>query len=156
MSSSTEKRPFATASGGTTTVIPQCESGDRATEASHSKIRIAVATKGYGLINQHFGHAKEFLIYEVDGNAAQLIAQRPVSQYCHGKDNGPGDLSEITQILGDCEAVLVAKIGAVPADRLREAGIEAVEVYDTIETALWNYYEEWCSTPSDDDLTPTS
>ena len=34
-------------------------------ESSDVKILIAVATKGWGLVNEHFGHAKEFQIYEL-------------------------------------------------------------------------------------------
>ena len=32
--------------------------------ANSPKILVAVASKGGGLVNQHFGHAKEFMIYE--------------------------------------------------------------------------------------------
>jgi len=35
--------------------------------ANTPKILVAVATKGGGMVNQHFGHAREFQIFEVDG-----------------------------------------------------------------------------------------
>jgi nitrogen fixation protein NifB len=104
-------------------------------------IRIAVASKGGGLVNQHFGHAREFFIYEVDGRRATLREIREVSPYCHGPDDGPGDLDDIIRTLSDCEAVLVAKIGVGPDDRLREAGVEPVQVYDAIEIATLDYYK---------------
>lgn len=104
-------------------------------------IRVAIATKGGGIVNQHFGHAREFFIYDVDGEQATLQEIRTIAQYCHGPDDGPGDLNDIIRILSDCEAVLVAKIGVGPDDRLRQAGIEPVQVYDVIETAALNYYQ---------------
>lgn len=108
-----------------------------------TKIRVAVASKDKGLTNQHFGHAQEFLIYEVDDSQAELIAKRPIKQYCHGPEGGPGDLNEIITILSDCTAVLVAKIGAVPESLLQDAGIEVVQVYNTIETAVLDFYSQW-------------
>ncbi len=108
-----------------------------------SKIRVAVASKSNGIVNQHFGHAKEFLIYEVDGTQATLMDTRPVSQYCHGGDGGPGELKQIVQILSDCTAILVAKIGPCPEERLRQAGFEVVQDYDAIETVIFNFYDRW-------------
>ncbi|MGC9528005.1 MAG: NifB/NifX family molybdenum-iron cluster-binding protein [Limnospira sp.] len=104
-------------------------------------VRVAIATKGGGLVNQHFGHAREFFIYEVNGEQATLREIREVSPYCHGPEDAPGDLNTIIRTLSDCEALLVAKIGIGPDDRLREAGIEPVQVYDVIETAALNYYQ---------------
>jgi len=105
-------------------------------------VRVAIATKGGGLVNQHFGHAREFFIYEVDGDRATLREIREVTPYCHGPEDGPGDLDAIIRALSDCEAVLVTKIGAGPDDRLREAGIEPVQVYDVIETAALDYFRK--------------
>jgi nitrogen fixation protein NifB len=42
------------------------------------KVLVAVATKGGGLVNQHFGHAKEFQIYEVDGSEVKYVGHRKV------------------------------------------------------------------------------
>lgn len=36
-------------------------------------VLMAVASKGSGVINEHFGHAKEFLIYEASHTGARLI-----------------------------------------------------------------------------------
>jgi nitrogen fixation protein NifB len=110
---------------------------------SPQKIRVAVASKDKGLTNEHFGHAQEFLIYEIDTQQAQLLENRPVKPYCHGPEESPGDLSESIAALSDCTAVIVAKIGALPESRLKEAGIEVVQVYETIETAVLDFYTQW-------------
>ena len=47
-------------------------------ELTGEKMLVAVATKGGGIVNQHFGHAKEFQIYEVDGRKVEFISHRKV------------------------------------------------------------------------------
>ena len=46
------------------------------------KILVAVTTKGSGIVNQHFGHAKEFQIYEVDATEVKFVGHRNIYQYC--------------------------------------------------------------------------
>jgi nitrogen fixation protein NifB len=106
-------------------------------------LRVAVATKGGGVVNQHFGHASQFEIYDVSSTQAKLVEVRAVNAYCHGKNDEPGDLGEILDILSDCKAVLTSRIGDNPGDRLRQAGIEPVQVYEVIETALFDLHEQW-------------
>lgn len=66
-----------------------------------------------------------------------------MTPYCHGNNNEPGDLTPIVSTLQDCKAVLVSRIGVGPDDLLREAGIEPIQVYEVIETALFDFYETW-------------
>lgn len=107
--------------------------------------RIAVATKGTGLVDVHFGHATGFDIYDVTRAGAEFLEARTVAPYCHGQDNGPGDLEPILTALADCQAVLVSRIGSGPDDRLAAAGIEPVQTYNTVENALFDYYDQWRS-----------
>ncbi|MDD4867740.1 MAG: nitrogenase cofactor biosynthesis protein NifB, partial [Mycobacterium sp.] len=100
---------------------------------------VAVATKGGGVVNQHFGHADEFWVYEAAPGWAKLVQTRSVERFC----NGPSEcgeeesvLQKTVRMLGDCQAVLCSKIGPEPRDVLADAGIEAIEVYDLIEQAV--------------------
>ena len=111
------------------------------TASPSQKIRLAVASKGHGLVDQHFGHAASFLIYEVDGIQATYLETRTCIPYCQGGHGETASLDQIINLLRDCKAVLVSRIGVGPDDRLREAGIEPVQVYDQIETALFDFYE---------------
>jgi nitrogen fixation protein NifB len=113
------------------------------TNSLNPTIRVAVASKGTGIVDQHFGHAQQFFIYEVDGGQSKLVEQRSIPRYCHGKDGEAGDLSQIIALLTDCTAILVARIGSNPEGRLQQAGIEVVQVYDKIETALADFYNQW-------------
>jgi nitrogen fixation protein NifB len=107
------------------------------------KLRIAAASKGSGLVDQHFGHADSFLIYEVDGTQATWLETRTCTPYCQGGHGETSSLERVINLLSDCQAVLVSRIGAGPDDQLREVGIEPVQVYDQIETALFDFYETY-------------
>ncbi len=107
------------------------------------KILVAVATKGGGIVNQHFGHAKEFQIYEVDGNEVKFIAHRKVDHFCQGGYGEKATLENIIQAIADCKAVLVSKVGESPKEKLRNAGVQVVEAYDVIEKVASEFYQQY-------------
>ena len=47
-------------------------------------ILVAVATKGSGRVNEHFGHAKEFQIYEASAKGVTFVGHRKIDAYCMG------------------------------------------------------------------------
>ncbi len=108
---------------------------------------LAVATSGQGVINMHFGHAKEFLIYEASPNGVRFISHRNVDQYCEG-DTSCGDgesvLARTIRTLEGCEAVLCSKIGFEPWDMLEKAGItpNGEHAMEAIEEAVMLVYNE--------------
>ena len=99
--------------------------------------RIAVATRGEGLVNEHFGHAAEFQVYDVGREGAKLVGVRQIPHYCLGGEGEERSLDAILDVLSDCAAVLVARIGRCPRERLAAAGIEAVDAhaFEPIEVA---------------------
>jgi nitrogen fixation protein NifB len=102
-------------------------------------VLVAVATKGSGVVNQHFGRAEEFWIYEAGAGWARLVQTRSVARYCEGPSECGEEesvLEKTVRLLSDCAAVLCSKIGPGPREALDAAGIEAVEVYDLIEQAV--------------------
>lgn len=106
------------------------------------KVLVAVATKGGGLVNQHFGHAKEFQIYEVDGSEVKYVGHRKVDHFCQGGYSEKATMEKIIEAISDCKAVLVSKVGESPKEKLNNAGIEVVEAYDMIEKVALEYYQE--------------
>ncbi len=104
--------------------------------------RVAVATKGGGLVNEHFGHAREFLVYDVDRRGARLVGHRKVEGYCLGGDGDDDVLEGVLAALSDCRAVLVAKVGRCPRERLASAGIQPVveHAFLPIEPALLAWF----------------
>ena len=109
------------------------------------KVLVAVATKGGGRVNEHFGHVTEFQIYEVSAASATFVGHRRVDQYCQGGFGEDEQLPSIVRAINDCHAVLVAKIGACPKDELKAAGIEPVDAYvnEFIEKASLDWFADY-------------
>ncbi len=103
---------------------------------------VAVCTKGGGRVNQHFGHASEFQIFEVDRNGVRLVGHRRAGRYCQGGAGEDEVLDAVIAALEGVSAVLCAKIGRCPAERLKAAGIETLEEYafQYIEPAVAAYF----------------
>ncbi len=110
-------------------------------------LRMAVASSGSGVINQHFGHAREFLVYEADGQAVRFIGTRRVAAYCSGDEtcgDGESALAGTLRALDGCTAVLCSKIGIEPWDALEAAGIapNGEHAMEPIEDAVAAVYAE--------------
>jgi len=125
--------------------VPAAASGDAAKH--HRPVLMAVATSGGGLINQHYGHAQEFLVYEASPAGVRFIGHRKVEQYCVGNDScGEKDsaLSGGIRALKGCEAVLCSKIGFEPWSELEAAGIQpnGEHAMEPIEEAVMAVYQE--------------
>jgi nitrogen fixation protein NifB len=104
--------------------------------------RVAVASKGGGQIDQHFGHAREFLVYDVAREGARLVGVRKVESYCQGGEGEDDTLAGTLRALEGCQAVLVSKIGGCPAGQLTSAGIAPVtaHAFQPIEAGLLDWY----------------
>jgi nitrogen fixation protein NifB len=114
-------------------------------------VLMAVASSGGGVINQHFGHAREFLIYEASAPAGEVdvrfIGARRVDLYCAGGDTcGDAEtaLTKTIRTLAGCEAVLCSKIGYEPWGDLEVAGIQpnGEHAMEPIEAAVAALYRE--------------
>ncbi|MCG7929064.1 MAG: nitrogenase cofactor biosynthesis protein NifB [Candidatus Thiodiazotropha lotti] len=110
-------------------------------------VLMAVATSGGGVINQHFGHAKEFLIYEASMTDVRFIGHRKVDLYCSGGDtcgDAETTLQKTIRLLEGCEAVLCSKIGYEPWEVLEESGIQpnGEHAMEPIEEAVAKVYAE--------------
>lgn len=113
--------------------------------------KVAVATRGGDKVNQHFGHATEFMVYETDGVSVKLLGVRKIQAYCHGKADCNGDknttLQEIISILQDCQILLCSGIGDVPRASLNKAGVLPLvrkgEIQDVIleSVKISSYFE---------------
>ncbi|MDP3672835.1 MAG: nitrogenase cofactor biosynthesis protein NifB [Telluria sp.] len=112
---------------------------------SDIKLLVAVATKGGGRINQHFGHAAEFQVYEVSVAGARFIGHRRVDLYCQGGYDAEEALPGVIRAINDCHAVLVAKIGSCPRAELKLAGIDPIEQYAHafIEASVIDYFNDY-------------
>jgi predicted Fe-Mo cluster-binding NifX family protein len=100
---------------------------------------IAVASKDGKEINQHFGHAERFLIYEVSDGTARMVAEKAVERYCSFDPEHPlrmHILKGIAEALAGCRAVVTAQMGEHPKQELERLGIEPFMIEGNIETTL--------------------
>ncbi len=129
---------------------PACPGGgcaDKSSEAPNpvKPFRVAVTSKYLRLVDQHFGHAERFLIYETDGKTNRLIEQRQTSKYCSGNEYCETEEEmklELVKNLGDCDAVVTMRLGAQARARLLTQGIEAIESCESIDEALTRTVEQ--------------
>lgn len=106
-----------------------------------STVRIALTTRGEAKVNLHFGHAKEFLVFDVTEDSIKFIGVRKVQSYCIGIANcgtnkGP-ILSETAEILKDCKILLSSGIGERPRRYLTKRGIVPYVKSGNIEDLLY-------------------
>ncbi|MBT1076259.1 NifB/NifX family molybdenum-iron cluster-binding protein [Geobacter grbiciae] len=100
---------------------------------------IAVASKDGREINQHFGHAERFLIYEVKGADAKLVDEKKVERYCSYDVDHPlrsHILEAIAGALAGCRAVVCAQIGQAPQMAMERLGIDAYVADGPIKPTL--------------------
>lgn len=109
---------------------------------SATPVRVAVAGKGEGRIDVHFGHADRFDIYEVDAAGVRFLEHREVEHYCQGGYGDEDKREVILRALADCAACFVARVGEGPRAKLAEAGIAAVDdyPYGAVAPSLSDWY----------------
>ncbi len=120
----------------------------RFSPATTQTLRIAVGSSDGQTIDLHFGHAHEFLIYEVSLNRIRLVERRQIDRYCQGPttcgDTGSA-LNGAIAALQDCAVLLCARIGFEPWRPLEDAGIQpnSEHAMEPIIEALPLIYREW-------------
>jgi predicted Fe-Mo cluster-binding NifX family protein len=102
-------------------------------------MRIAVASKDGIEINEHFGHAERFLLFDVEGSEVTPAGEIPVERYC--SDDPDHQLRKpvikaIAGNLGGCRAVVCSRIGQAPLMELESLGIEVYSVTGPIRPTL--------------------
>jgi len=101
--------------------------------------RFAVASTDGKLVNQHFGHARRFLIYDLVGEDTRFVEERKVENYCTGPEeclSKEDRLMATISMLKDCQSVLVSMIGPYPKKRLTEEGIKPTICCESIEYGI--------------------
>jgi len=107
--------------------------------------RIAVASSDGKVVNQHFGRASEFLIFEVEGDHYKFLEIIETEPFCNDGDHDDNMLSSAIQGLKGSRAVLASQIGNGALQALSTKGIDAFDVRNFIEDALNNlikYYSK--------------
>ncbi len=104
-------------------------------------IQLAVASKDGIAIDEHFGHAKQFGVYQVTAHSCELLEIREVANYCLGQHADQSAMAGILETIKDCYAVFVARIGDGPTEKVNAIGVRAVSdyAYAAVEESLLDY-----------------
>lgn len=98
----------------------------KSTEEEAAKVKIAFATCDRRAVNQHFGAAEAFAIYEVGEHETRLIE---VAEFIEtAMDGHEGKLAAKVALLDDCAAVYCNAVGASAIQQLLAAGIQPMRV----------------------------
>jgi len=89
-------------------------------------VKIAFASSDRRAVNQHFGAAEAFAIYEVGEAEARLIE---VAEFIEtAMDGHEGKLAAKVELLGDCAAVYCNAVGASAIQQLLAKSIQPMRV----------------------------
>jgi predicted Fe-Mo cluster-binding NifX family protein len=100
---------------------------------------IAVASRDGIQINQHFGHAERFLIYDVQDGSVKLVEERGVERYCSFDPDHPlrtHTLKKTADAVKGCRAIVCSMIGEAPRLELERLGVEPYTIEGEIEKVL--------------------
>ncbi len=90
--------------------------------------RIAIASSNGENVDLHFAQAESFLIYEITKDGVDFIDDRPVvlpeKEHVHNEEN----MDAVIELLNDCVAVFVLKIGMRSSRQLYARGLKSFEV----------------------------
>ncbi len=101
--------------------------------------KIAVASTDGIVINEHFGSAEEFLLYEVFDNGDYNFIERRLVPKDTDVSIEHGKAIKAAKLLQDVEAVLVAQIGKNATGILESIGIRVFAINGEIEKSLRAY-----------------
>ncbi len=88
-------------------------------------IRVACASNGGELLDGHFGSCRRFLVYQVSGDAARLVAVRNID------DSQAEDKSDYrASLIADCQILYIVSIGGPAAAKVVKRDIHPVKLPD--------------------------
>lgn len=110
-------------------------------------MRIAVASKSGTEVDQHFGHAERFLIYDCAGGSPKQVEEVSVEKYCsYDPDHAfrKPQFQAIIEALAGCRVVVTAQIGDYPRQELEKAGLRHLATAGPIDAALKQAHASVC------------
>ena len=108
---------------------------DGQSETKHYKV--AVASSDGIVVNQHFGRADTFYIYEVtETKQCRLLETRTVTPICNRGNHDDNALHDNMSKFQDCRYLLVSRIGTGAANAAEQLGITPMELPGMIEESI--------------------
>lgn len=98
--------------------------------------KVAVASSDGKVVNQHFGKATQFLIFEMEENTFRFLELLKTNPFCNNSEHEDNKLLSAVEALEGCRAVVISQIGSGAAEALINKGIDPLDVHNFIEDAL--------------------
>lgn len=113
------------------------------------KVKVAFASSDRKTINQHFGAAEAFVIYDVSDKGFRLSEVVEFSGQATAQDGQEAKLESKIQLLNGCSAVYCTAVGASAIRQLLAANIQPLKVEANldIETELKELQSLWETNP---------
>ena len=102
----------------------------------NDKYLIAVASSDGIVVNNHFGRASTFYVYEIKEEEIRFIQIRNVEPVCNGGNHDENKLKKNLSNFIDCRYLLVSRIGNGALQVAESYGIEVYEVPGEIEESI--------------------
>ncbi len=98
------------------------------------KLRVAFASSNNAYIDEHFGSAQYFQIYDIDEEEATYVEERRINPLCKGHCEGGFDAAY--ELLIDTDAIFVLRIGESAAGYMIQHGKRVFEAHGFIENIV--------------------
>lgn len=99
--------------------------------------KVAIASNDGIVVNQHFGRADIFYIYEVTENGKYgLLETRKIAPVCSGGNHDDSGLWDNVSKFKDCKYILASRIGMGAANVMEQSGIIPMELPGIIGNSI--------------------
>ena len=106
------------------------------------KVKIAIASTDGKVVNEHFGRAKHFHIFEIELNNYKYLETRNVNSCCTGEGHSNAAFDEVIEGIKDCIAIVVAKIGDRASLYMGKKGFTVFEAPYLIDSVINKIIED--------------
>ncbi len=93
-------------------------------------VRVGFASIDGNILDQHFGHARYWQIYDIYEDDAEFVEVRKSYPACNG--HCEGGFTDLIELLGDCKAIFSVKIGEGAAQAVLAKGIRVFEAQGSL------------------------
>ncbi|MCH4180306.1 MAG: hypothetical protein LKG13_00420 [Atopobiaceae bacterium] len=97
---------------------------------------MAVASSNGDYVDEHFGNALYYQVYDSDGHGWSFVETRKSRPGCGGPGGCGGGACLLSETLADCEAVFVLRIGPSAAVSAARAGLRVFEAGGPVDDML--------------------
>jgi predicted Fe-Mo cluster-binding NifX family protein len=103
---------------------------------ARSPVDVAVGSRDGRTVSEHFGHAAAFQIWRLDAAGPRLVDIRANEAACGHAVDPAAAMDRSVELVADCRAVVVSKIGDCAIGRLTALGVLAFESDEPVTRTL--------------------